>query len=135
MRDLLIAIGIVCAVLLLAMASRGSDVLIRDGQSVTLVANTPQAVGVAAGRVELNVVNAHASNSMSCGTTPGSLSLTPGASSGFIRKSGESVLQRLMASIAYYCMAPSGGLVSYEEVRAVTATPTATATATPTRTP
>jgi len=109
-----------------AMMAAGLDVPVRDGRSLAFVANTPQIVGSGSGRIELIIKNVDGANDAACGTTPAALSITPGPNTGFRLKPNEGLIQRILASITYWCKMPAGGTITYEEVRMVTATPTVT---------
>lgn len=125
LRDLLIALLAVALTATVVLAV--PEIAIRRAGRIILVANTPQVLGTAAGRVELQLKNEGA-NDICCGQTPAALNCgTPGANAGFRYKSGEGIIRCVFPDIPYYCVDSVGGSeVSVEEAFLLAGTPTAT---------
>ena len=131
-RQFLVAVFVFAALVGVALAA--TDVSIVTDGRVALVQSTPALIGNAAGRVELRVKNDQIDVNLYCGGTPGALSKTPGANSGYQYDPARQVTELLFPDKPIYCVSPdSAAIVSYHEARMVTAT--ATSTATPTNTP
>lgn len=127
MRDLLIALTVLFGVVTVAIAA--PEISIRRAGRILLVANTPQVVGTAAGRVELQFKN-EGDNDICCGYTPAALNCaTPGANAGFRYKSGEGIIRCVFPDIPLFCVDATGGSeVSVDEAFLLAGTPTATPT-------
>lgn len=128
MRDFLVVLCIFVLIATVAFGGAPPDVAVRRAGRIILVANTPQVVGTAAGRVELQLKNEGA-NDICCGQTPAALNCaTPGADAGFRYKSGEGIIRCVFPDIPYYCVDAVGGSeVSVEEAFLLEGTPTPTA--------
>jgi len=131
MRHLLIAVGIL---LFAVMAIAASDVAVRTDGRVTLAAGTPQAIGVAAGRLDLHFQNTGGTNDMLCGYSEAGLSEVDATGAGFRYVAGAGKISCAFPDIPFFCMSTTGTEVSYDEghVKTATSTPTTTPTATPT---